>query len=38
MRMTVTLALIVGGIVAICAAAIIASMLIDIMRDGDEPD
>lgn len=34
--MTATLALIVGGIVAICASAIVASMLIDIMRDDDE--
>jgi len=34
--MTATLAIIVGGIVAVCASAIIASMLIDVMRDDDD--
>lgn len=32
---TFTLILIVGGIVAVCASAIIASMLFDVMDDDE---
>ena len=36
--MTATIIFIVCGIVAVCASAIVASMLIDMMDDGDEQD
>ena len=36
--MTYVAVLIVCGIVAVCASAIVASMLIDMMDDGDEQD
>lgn len=34
--MTATLILILGGIVAVCASAIIAGMLLDMMDDQDD--
>lgn len=36
--MTYVAVIIVGGIVAVCASAIIAGMLLDVMEDGDESD